>query len=346
VLHSEAALADEFVFVILNCHDLFNIPEGGRIMSTTLTPSIPIFVTSPVLEKQARRGLLVYFALLIPLSIICYVFATTTRNALWMVPGLMWTPAVSSIIARLAFREGVADISFRVGGRRGLGALLVALVLPIGIGLLAYGTGWITGLTPFTAPPLGPFQQLLPAHRVSPALFFLVSLLVTMTYGTLFSIPLAFGEELGWRGYMLTRLIDAGVPKPILLSGLIWCVWHVPLIVAGLYVGGPFLVVSIALFMINVMAFSYVFARLRLATGSIWPCVLLHASWNAIIMATFNGSVTGAMSHLWIGEAGILVCIVMVVIAVVLSRMRWTMIRQLPKRGEPVHEEVLPPALV
>ena len=215
-----------------------------------------------------------------------------------------------------------------------------------GIGLLAYGTGWITGLTPFTTPPLGPFQHLLPAQGVSPALVFLVSLLVTMTYATLFSLPLAFGEELGWRGYMLTRLIDAGVPKPILLSGLIWSVWHVPLIVAGLSVGGPFLLVSIVLFMLNVTAFGYVFARLRLATGSLWPCVLLHASWNAIILATFNGSVTGAMSHVWLGEAGILVCVVLVVIAVVLSRMRWTMIRQLPKRGEPVHEEVLPPALV
>lgn len=324
-------------------------------MSTTLTPSISTFVTSREREKQAQRGLLVYFALLIPLSIICYVFAITTRNGLWITPGLMCTPALSSIIARLALREGVADISLRLGGRRGLGAILVALVLPIGIGLLAYGTGWITGLAPFTAPslepfqqllPAGIFQQLLPAHGVSPALPFLVSLVFSMTYVTLFSIPLAFGEELGWRGYMLTRLIDAGMPKPILLSGLIWSVWHVPLIVAGIYVGGPFPVVTIVLFMINVTAIGYVFARLRLATGSIWACVLLHASWNAILAATFNQSVTGAMSKLWIGEAGILVCIVMVVIAVVLSRMRWTMICQLPKQGEPVHEEVLPPALI
>ena len=114
-------------------------------MSGTLTPSVPRFVTTPEREKQARRGLLVYFALLIPLSIICYVLASTTRNGLWIAPGLMWTPALSSIIARLALREGVADVSFRLGGRRGLVALLVALLLPTGIGLLAYGTGWITG---------------------------------------------------------------------------------------------------------------------------------------------------------------------------------------------------------
>jgi hypothetical protein len=72
----------------------------------------------------------------------------------------------------------------------------------------------------------------------------------------------------------------------------------------------------------------------------------LHASWNAVIQNTFDRSVTGAMSTLWLGEAGILVCVVMVVIALVLSRRRWTMIRQLPKQGEPVHEEVLPPVLI
>ena len=47
----------------------------------------------------------------------------------------------------------------------------------------------------------------------------------------------AAGEEIGWRGYMLTRLIDAGVPAPVIVSGLIWGLWHVPLIVAGIIYG-------------------------------------------------------------------------------------------------------------
>ncbi len=45
----------------------------------------------------------------------------------------------------------------------------------------------------------------------------------------------AAGEEIGWHGYMLTRLVDAGVAKPILTSGLIWGLWHVPLILGEVY---------------------------------------------------------------------------------------------------------------
>ena len=37
----------------------------------------------------------------------------------WLVSALMWTPGAASIVARLMLREGFADVSFRVGGRRG-----------------------------------------------------------------------------------------------------------------------------------------------------------------------------------------------------------------------------------
>ena len=40
------------------------------------------------------------------------------------------------------------------------------------------------------------------------------------------SLILVPGEEIGWRGYMLTRLIAAGVPNAVLVSGVIWGLWH------------------------------------------------------------------------------------------------------------------------
>jgi uncharacterized protein len=43
----------------------------------------------------------------------------------------------------------------------------------------------------------------------------------------------AAGEEIGWRGYMLTRLTEGGIRYPVLASGVIWGLWHVPLIVTG-----------------------------------------------------------------------------------------------------------------
>ena len=120
---------------------------------------------------------------------------------------LMWSPAVASIMARLALREGFADVSFRVGGRRGWQAIAVAAIFPIVIGLPVYGIVWMTGLARFAPRPGG-----VAAHfaNASPVTAFLVMLAVAATIGTIVSILTAAGEEIGWRGYMLTRLVDAG----------------------------------------------------------------------------------------------------------------------------------------
>jgi len=100
---------------------------------------------------QARRGLALYFAILVPLSA---VFETLMilGNLSW-VWALMWTPAAASVAARLILREGFADVSFRVGGSRGWKAIVLALIFPIVIGLIAYGAAW-TGLVGFNPHPI------------------------------------------------------------------------------------------------------------------------------------------------------------------------------------------------
>jgi len=155
----------------------------------------------------------------------------------------------------------------------------------------------------------------------------MINLAVAATVVTVYSARTAAGEEIGWRGYMLTRLVDAGLPKPILTSGLIWGLWHVPLILGGIYLVGPPRLLAALLWMITATAFSFVFARLRLETGSIWPAITLHSAWNAIIQAAFDPASHGAQAELWIGESGILVALTMIVAAIVFSYGRWTILR-------------------
>src|SRR3712207_4587791 len=151
----------------------------------------------------------------------------------------MWTPALASVVARLALHEGFGDVSFRLGGRPGLQAVLVALIVPLGTGLIAYGIAWLTGLADYV-----PIPSPVTGLTVPPAPSFETTVLIAMTTGTVQSAFLAAGEEIGWRGYMLTRLVDAGIPKPALVSGLIWGVWHVPMILTGMYATGPSLLLA------------------------------------------------------------------------------------------------------
>jgi uncharacterized protein len=50
----------------------------------------------------------------------------------------------------------------------------------------------------------------------------------------------------------------------------------------------------------------------RLDTGSIWPSVITHAAWNAIINGGFSLLTSGVAAKMWVGESGILVVLVLV----------------------------------
>jgi uncharacterized protein len=293
-------------------------------MSLSLRTSPALDAADSNIRLRARRGLIIYFAVLIPLSVVFETLAI--RGSSWWISALMWTPAAASVVARLALHDGFGDVSFRLGGRRGSKAIGLALIFPVVIGLIAYGIAWTTGLVQFSPRPnrlTAPYI----ANTTSLGVVFVINLAVAATVGTANCALTAAGEEIGWRGYMLTRLVDAGLPKPILTSGLIWGLWHVPLVLGGAFLVGPPPFLIALLLVIMATAFSFVFARLRLETGSVWPAITLHSAWNAIIQTAFDPASHGAQPELWIGESGILTALTMIVAAIAFSYGRWTILR-------------------
>lgn len=277
-------------------------------------------------QSQARRGLTIYFAAVVLLTAGSDVVLIATRDPVW---GLvrMFAPAAASVLARLMLREGFADVSFRLGGRPTWIYIGLALVFPVVIGLIVYGTAWATGLAQFDPHPSGEFGDRLAAGLSSPVLSF-ATMLAFSTFVLVFPNCLfAAGEEIGWRGYMLTRLIDAGVPRPILASGLIWGLWHVPLVLAGLYGAGSSPALSVVMLMFTSTSFAFVLARMRLETGSIWPPIVLHGAWNSIIQTAFDRA-TAPGATLWIGEFGILTALALIAAAIIFTRGRWAMMNE------------------
>lgn len=103
--------------------------------------------------------------------------------------------------------------------------MLPALVIPLAIMLLSYGTVWLAGLADIHIPdqfggyPWSGFPLILFAT-------FLGNIVTT-----------SLGEELGWRGYWLPLLVRAcGERRAYLINGFIHGVWHLPIIwLTGLY---------------------------------------------------------------------------------------------------------------
>lgn len=114
-------------------------------------------------------------------------------------------------------------------------------------------------------------------------------LLTSMTLGSLVGVITAAGEEIGWRGFMVSRLVEAGIPFPLVASGIIWGLWHVP-------------------------GISVFWGNIRLQTGSVWGAVLGHSAWNAVIECPFTSYTRGTNVALWVGESGIILVVVVLVL--------------------------------
>lgn len=161
------------------------------------------------------------------------------------IAGVMWVPALATVLTvKLITREGFGVTSIRVGPLRPY--VTSALVVPACF-IVIYGLTWLLGL----GQPdwqLADFRALIassgadvstmpPPGMVLLALF-LVSLIVGPTVNGLFG----FGEELGWRGYLLPKLMPLGKAKAYLTIGVIWGLWHAPLVAVGFnYPGYPIL---------------------------------------------------------------------------------------------------------
>ena len=95
----------------------------------------------------------------------------------------------------------------------------------------------------------------------------------------------AFGEEGGWRGYMMPKLTELlGTKKAILAGGVLWGLWHAPLTCVGHnfgtdYPGFPYLGILLMCIYATFLGILLTFVTVR--SGSVWPAAILHGVNNA-----------------------------------------------------------------
>ena len=200
-----------------------------------------------------------------------------TSPALWLM-AVMWIPGLAALIVT-KFVEGTSwkkGLALRIGS---LGPyLLTILVAPMAFAAM-YGLSWAIGLTS-PDPTLSGLIQATGSEEITTDTAFNVLLPLSIVLGPFVNFLFGLGEELGWRGFLLPRLMVLGKWKAYSLLAAIWGLWHAPIIWVGFnYPGYP--AAGLVMMTLLCFAFGLFINELTLHYRSVLLAAFIHAAVNA-----------------------------------------------------------------
>lgn len=115
---------------------------------------------------------------------------------------------------------------------------------------------------------------------VSPTAFVAITILSGMLMGITINALVGFGEEIGWRGYLLQQLQGKSFISAAVIIGIIWGLWHAPIILMGHnYPEAPGW--GILCMIAICIPMGFIFQYFRLKSGSVLVPAILHGTFNA-----------------------------------------------------------------
>ncbi len=272
VLYLTGGMASRLLIILLTTQ--MTIPAFTAILLGTF-----FFLESPLYYKTCKskiRWFTYYFMAQTVAFVLCILVVVISPGSAKAVEALTGLLAVAGLVMVVVVRiAGGKEVFLQAGMGFGTikcwfvygGALVMFYLLLFGLNALLVPGAW------------GDPAVMFPNESQAgwpPALLWGIASMNAILIGPFTGLVVTFGEEYGWRGYLQGELEKLGRIQGVGLLGIIWGLWHAPVIVMGYnYPGEPFWgVVMMTLFCIFM---SYVLAYSMYKSGGLWTVVYLHA---------------------------------------------------------------------
>lgn len=280
----------------------------------------------PMSAARSRRPIVIYLTFTFALSSIFYLLIAKAghlgagRGA--YVGCLMWCPGLGALLSCKYLGRDVASLGWKWGKTR---YELACYLIPLGYATVIYSFVWLTGIAHFYnkefVTAVGKDFGLGPLPNWAAIVLYFI---FTATISVIRDCATVLGEEIGWRGFLVPELATRyGFAASALISGLIWAIWHWPILLLADYNPGTPVWYYLPLFTLLLPAMSFVWTWMRLKSGSIWPCVVLHAAHNTFIQMFFDPLTVDTRKTRYVaGEFGAALLIISIGMAVYFWRRR------------------------
>lgn len=233
-----------------------------------------------------------------------------------LIPGF-----VAFILQRLVYKENATNslgISFKINRWFFVAWLLPVIIAfcSLGVSLLFPGVEYtpdMAGMIERIGDSLSQEQLELMKSQIenSPINPIWITLIQGLIAGVTINAVFGFGEELGWRGFLLRELKIVGFWKSSVLIGFIWGIWHAPIILMGHnYPEHP--VLGVFMMIIWCILLSPMFSYITIKAKSVIAASILHGTLNGTVGISFMLIKGG--NDLTVGATGLAGFIVLILI--------------------------------
>ncbi|AZQ58318.1 CPBP family intramembrane metalloprotease [Maribacter sp. MJ134] len=265
--------------------------------------------------KEVRKTILLFLGILTLLSTICYYAILKLNPTSIYVGALMMSPALSAFITLKLLKRPISSLPW---GLKSLKNLRLSYLIPVAYIMIAYVLIWVFGFgNVLNQETITEWSQELGMEGFSSTIILLTMIVLLSIVGVVKNIGSTLGEEIGWRGffnYELRKLFSFGGVS--MISGLIWAIWHWPIIFL-IYKGSGNLLLHITAFTVMIVAISVILAYYTFKSNSLWPAALFHSVHNIFIQKIFTPlTITNNCTTFWIDEYGLMLPIITTLFAI------------------------------
>lgn len=194
----------------------------------------------------------------------------------------MFMPALGNILTRFMTKQGFQDFKlapkFKGNGLNYLFAYFSFIIL-VYLGILVYYLIYREQFDPASSVMWNSDPSMQSVQ--------IISLIASTAISPIINIIPTLGEELGWRGYLLYGLKNStgSSMKAVLMTGVIWGIWHAPMIAMGHnygtdYPGYPY--IGILMMIFSCVLIGIIEGYITLRTDSAIPAAICHSAINGL----------------------------------------------------------------
>lgn len=237
-----------------------------------------------------------------------------------LVATTMFIPALSVLLTRWVTHEGFNDVWICPNFKGHVRYYLLAWFLPPILAAVGAAVYFLIIPSNFDSTCCGAIAQMakagsMPFTPEQAKLIMFGQLIGSVLFAPVLNCVACFGEEWGWRGYLLPKMLERygnsrrGIVFMLIANGMIWGLWHAPIIAMGhnygiAYAGYPY--AGILTMCVFTFSLGIILSYLSMRTHSCLPGVVGHGAINGIAAGASFFAVDPAPTLLGPSAAGLI----------------------------------------